>query len=82
MNKTVKRFVLKHKPTQKFVKFENDLGVSYVMPVEEIEDATLLKKKVHYSLEYCLEYCLDGDDKHIIPSEYELIRINVTFTEV
>ena len=78
MNKTVKRFVLKHKPTQKFVKFENDLGVSYVMPVEEIEDATLLKKKEHYSL----EYCLDGDDKHLVPSEYELILINVTFTEV
>ena len=78
MNKDIKRFVLKHKPTQKFVKFENDLGVGYVMPVEEIEDATLLKKKEHYSL----EHCLDGDDKHIVPSEYELIRINVTFTEV
>jgi len=78
MNKTVKRFVLKHKPTQKFVKFENDYGVAYVALVEEIEDATLLKKKEHYSL----EHCLDGDDKHIVPSEYEFIRINITFTEV
>ena len=78
MNKDVKRFVLKHKPTQKFVKFENDYGVAYVALVEEIEDATLLKKKDNYHL----EYWNDGDDKNINPAEYEFICINVAFRTV